>query len=113
MLSDGSDCILSKRTRLRSFLVIMTEPTSVKIQHNKPSGFDEPNQGSDCCPDIDHVRATATNAANIMASVSQYKTGFFPVEFLVVISMTPVFLIMEGEHFDNLCCLSSTSFVRM
>lgn len=56
----------------------------VEAHHDKPPGYDEPNQDSDCCPCLDHDSTTAKNALNIIASVTQYKNGLLLMESVVV-----------------------------
>ena len=94
-----------------SFMVVRIELIGLKIQDGNPRGFDKPNHSGDCRANIDHASTTAKNAANIMASVIQYKAGFFSTDSSVVISITPVSSIMESEHFDNSGSFKSTSCI--
>lgn len=92
-------------------MVVRIGSIGLKIQDGNPRGFDKPNHSGDCRANIDHASTTAKNAANIMASVIQYKAGFFSTDSSVVISITPVSSIMESEHFDNSGSFKSTSFI--
>jgi hypothetical protein len=58
------------------------------IQDGNPHDFDKPNYASERHPNIDHASTIAKNAANIIASVIQYETGFLSVHFSVVISIS-------------------------
>ncbi|MCH8278911.1 MAG: hypothetical protein IIC12_08295 [Proteobacteria bacterium] len=69
-------------------MVVRIELIGLKIQDGNPHGFDKPNHSGDRRPNINHASTTAENAANIMASIIQYKAGFFSTDFSVVISIS-------------------------
>jgi len=69
-------------------MVVRIASIGLDIQDGNPRGFDKPYCARDCHPNIDHASTTAKNAPNIMASVIQYKAGFFSTDLSVVISIS-------------------------